>query len=493
DIAVTRMSGDQSSYTAIKPYAIASEDGTNLRLHWIELITDIQTQVSIMLASDDVPDVFLGGLTTDLINMNPSLFQPLETMLPIYGAHVLDYYHANKIPYENLLTYDDGHIYSLMGGFYSNRQNLLEGIAWINQAWLDKVGLKKPTTTDELYAVLQAFKAQDMDGNGDPTNEIPLAFANDYWCANISEYLGMFGITGNYNIEGGKVVPTMNTQAYRDYLEYFHKLYVEGLIDQEGFSQKGDQYVAANKAMMQGIFSMWAPQTTLGVTAEAADYVPLGAVSAPGYTYVQKANHPVTANMTAFTVTTSCEYPEAALRWWDYLSSTEELRWLTARGIEGYCYEHHEDGNMYLATPTDEEKAALIAQNHLAAEYNPTYTLASFYLDNVHPLLYANFLYTAPEAGQFPTQGYWRGLAIDELEPYNVKEVMSKNIVPTAFQEEFDFACEGLEDYLNAFRAECIINGIDDAKWQVHQSKLESYHYAHYLHYYQCKLDGLYE
>ena len=37
---------------------------------------------------------------------------------------------------------------------------------FINKAWIDKLGLSMPTTTDELKAVLKAFHDQDPNGNG---------------------------------------------------------------------------------------------------------------------------------------------------------------------------------------------------------------------------------------------------------------------------------------------------------------------------------------
>jgi putative aldouronate transport system substrate-binding protein len=41
----------------------------------------------------------------------------------------------------------------------------IQSLTFINQSWLDAVGMKAPTTVDELYAVLQAFKTQDPNGN----------------------------------------------------------------------------------------------------------------------------------------------------------------------------------------------------------------------------------------------------------------------------------------------------------------------------------------
>lgn len=45
---------------------------------------------------------------------------------------------------------------------------------FINKAWLDRLGMEMPTTVDEWYEVLKAFKEQGANGNGDPNDEIPL-------------------------------------------------------------------------------------------------------------------------------------------------------------------------------------------------------------------------------------------------------------------------------------------------------------------------------
>ena len=49
----------------------------------------------------------------------------------------------------------------------------LQSLMYINQKWLDKLGLPIPKTLDELRSTLQAFKTQDPNGNGQP-DEIPI-------------------------------------------------------------------------------------------------------------------------------------------------------------------------------------------------------------------------------------------------------------------------------------------------------------------------------
>ena len=84
---------------------------------------------------------------------------------------------------------------------------------WINQTWLDNLGLKAPATLDELYDVLVAFRDQDADGNGDPSDEIPLA--GDYadgWYTN-PEMLVMNAFT-YYNLDLDKT-STSSAEALR--------------------------------------------------------------------------------------------------------------------------------------------------------------------------------------------------------------------------------------------------------------------------------------
>ena len=50
--------------------------------------------------------------------------------------------------------------------------------AFFSEEWMKNVGVDKaPETTDELYDMLVAFKEQDANGNGDPSDEIPFTLS----------------------------------------------------------------------------------------------------------------------------------------------------------------------------------------------------------------------------------------------------------------------------------------------------------------------------
>lgn len=496
-VAVARHTGDQTSSYNVKPFVKRSVEDTGLEFEWIEMVTDIPAQLSVMLASgDDMPDIFLCNLG-DLFTKNKTLFAELQDMIPEWAPNVKAFYDEHDVDW-GLITEDDGKIYRLLTGMYRNPGNIPGGMHWIDTSWLDNLGLDMPTNTDELYNVLKAFKEQDADGDGDPNNEIPLDF-----CETASLGLAKWGVswgvagTGDnifYVIQEGKVLPTVSTDAYRAFLEYFHKLYAEGLVNPEGFTQTKDQYNANLKEQKVGMWIDWSPQMQRGMSAEADACSFVGVITAPGYEdqYAYPGNNPISVNRN-FAISASSKHIEAALRWWDYLSSTEELRWMTARGPEGLCWVYGDDGvTHYVHSPSDEEEQALFDKYGMTEDFDVSMVGASFYMDSHFPLIEKNTSYAPPKEGEFMSQGYRRFLGQEVLGD-KITEGMSLHVVPETIQEEFTFTCEGLVDYVQSFRAEAIINGIDDSSWDAYLNELESYNYKYYLKYYQMMFDGVFE
>lgn len=99
----------------------------------------------------------------------------------------------------------------------------------IRQDWLDKLGLKMPTTLDEFTAVLKAFKEKDPGGNG--SNGAPMSI--DGALATTANITGAFGIGTSWNKVDGKLVPTPLHPGFKDYLTYMSDLYKQGLLDKE--------------------------------------------------------------------------------------------------------------------------------------------------------------------------------------------------------------------------------------------------------------------
>jgi putative aldouronate transport system substrate-binding protein len=230
-------------------YTKLVEKKFNVNIKWDLAPADALTdRRQLLLASGDYPEVFLEGKfnNTDILTYGKQgVFIPLNDLIDKYAPNIKKVM-EEKPYFKDAITAPDGNIYGLprlnecYHCTYSQKY-------WMNKEWLDKLGLKVPTTTDELYTVLKAFKTQDPNGNG-KHDEIPLTGApNKYvWNGNIDSFI-MNAFIYNDNdkyltVKDGKVDFAANKPEWKEGLAYMHKLYKEGLIDPAAFTQN-DQAV----------------------------------------------------------------------------------------------------------------------------------------------------------------------------------------------------------------------------------------------------------
>lgn len=198
----------------------------------------------LLLASGDYPAVFLSGDLTQAEQIEygkQGVLKPLNDLIEKYGVEIKKAFQQDP-ELKKSITAPDGNIYALphinecFHCWYSQK-------VWINTTWLKKLNLQMPTTTDEYYQVLKAFKTQDPNGNG-KQDEIPLSGADKTWHGNPAHFLMNSFIYDNddnfFFMKDGKVGLSANQPEWRKGLEYMNKLYSEGLIDKEAFTQDND-------------------------------------------------------------------------------------------------------------------------------------------------------------------------------------------------------------------------------------------------------------
>ncbi len=151
------------------------EDKLNINIEFYMLPADAaetRTKVNLMATSnDDLPDVMITDnfLTNEMILQlgGSGFFTPLNDYLNDPEKMP----NFNAIPDEDredilqATTMADGNIYGF-AAYEPETWNLTPNRMFINRAWLDKLGLEVPTTTDELKTVLEAFRDGDPNGNG---------------------------------------------------------------------------------------------------------------------------------------------------------------------------------------------------------------------------------------------------------------------------------------------------------------------------------------
>lgn len=128
---------------------------------------------------------------------------------------------------------------------------------WINTTILEQLGYEMPTTKDELLTVLRAAKEYETESG----KEMIPALASDGGFLNmlVFAYLGFYGTDQAYGIQpgikDGAITLPVFTEEYREYLEFFHTLYEEGLISSEYFTMDGETQKALAK---EGNFLIYA-------------------------------------------------------------------------------------------------------------------------------------------------------------------------------------------------------------------------------------------
>lgn len=183
-------------------------------------------KVSITLASDKVPELMViqGKDATTLNYVKKGAFWKL-------GDYLKDYSNLSKYD-ENIRLNSsfNGETY----GIYRKRDVIRSNIAF-RKDWLDKLGLKVPTTLEEFNNVLEKFTNGDPDGNGvNDTTGIVIPKWNGINNNSPFDQVAIWFGSPNANIiKDGKVVPDFMTDEYMKSLDYFKDLYDKGYINKD--------------------------------------------------------------------------------------------------------------------------------------------------------------------------------------------------------------------------------------------------------------------
>jgi putative aldouronate transport system substrate-binding protein len=327
------------------------EKKSNIHIEWITAPNQgFQERKNVLLASGDYPDFFYRCALTaaDQINYGSrGALIALNSLIDQYGANLKERFKELPDMY-NSMKMPDGNIYSLPTKSLST-----PGAAnynWINGRWLENVGMKVPTTLDELEAVLTAFKTKDANGNGNPNDEIPWSCRREgvsiFLSTSSSFGIGNLGnaVSSSYFVDlddAGKIRLFPVTDNYRQQLQWLAGLYAKGLIDPECFTQDFATFTAKGE------------QDLIGAFFDNNNAEIIGAKNQDDFVFVppfanrdRKAgfnNVGLTYALGAFAISNKNKYPAETMRWIDYYYGDEGARliWL---GEEGVTYVKKPDG-----------------------------------------------------------------------------------------------------------------------------------------------------
>ncbi|MDO4291921.1 MAG: extracellular solute-binding protein [Eubacteriales bacterium] len=236
-------------------YMKAVQELTNIELDVQAIEKQAWTEkVGLMFASGDYGDIFLAGINfTDAAAYGQAgMLLPLEELLEEYAPNAMKILDELLPESRRNVTADDGHIYAMPAYDGTPRDMLMNYTQMINYDWMNKAGIEEmPETTEDMYQVLKAFKASDPNGNG-KEDEIP--YSKVYDGDGYDPFISAFGFVNlRHDIIDGEYVYVPAEENFRHYLEYMNRLYEEGLIDPEMFTQTEEDYLAKRTEKLVGV------------------------------------------------------------------------------------------------------------------------------------------------------------------------------------------------------------------------------------------------
>lgn len=346
------------------------EEKTGIHIQWEKVgINEAKEKLRVVMAANtDLPDVFMFSNSGAIVTTEQvfsygmqGLLLPLNDLIAKYGDSIFTAFELNKEK-ERAITAPDGKIYGLPStsdGAYHMTANQK---FYMNKAWLDKLGLSLPTTLDEFYNVLAAFRDKDPNGNG-AKDEVPLSgsigsmFTRstlDCFLMNAFQYSTSYEKYWLYRDDADQVQFAATTDGYREGLRYFRKLYEEGLMDKEIFINTNDSLKmlsGAGDGNKLGSFTAMFPIAGVSTdNPEFKDYVALPPLQGPAGRIAPDTTSGGAGFM--YLITSSCKYPEAAFRMGDYLMTIatgkkDTFEDMTVRyGKEGTGWERAKEGDI---------------------------------------------------------------------------------------------------------------------------------------------------
>ncbi|MBB3111618.1 putative aldouronate transport system substrate-binding protein [Paenibacillus phyllosphaerae] len=209
------------------PVAAEIEKRTNANIHfeWVPNAS-YTDKFNITLASGKLPAIMY---VPDV--KSPSFVNAAKSgAFWELGPYLKDYTNlggANPVILTNSSV--DGKNYGLYRGRALGRNGVI-----FRQDWLANVGLSTPTTIDEFYNMLKAFKEKDPDKNGkDDTYGMVLVKWTGQWASGFDIMKLWFGSPNKWGVRDGKLVPEHLTSEYMEALKFMRKLYEEKLINSD--------------------------------------------------------------------------------------------------------------------------------------------------------------------------------------------------------------------------------------------------------------------
>ena len=317
---------------------------TGVYLDFIGPKSNATDDIDLMIANDSYPDlIFAKSDLTKLIEANAVV--PLDSYMENYGENIKKLYGSEIVKLRNSL--EDPHIYTF--GTYAIKTNVLEssGNLQIQNAVLREYQYPKITTLEEYENILLAYKKKYPVINGHKT--VGFSFLTDSWywylyLSNPGNYVIGYPDDGQWIVDQDSLKATykfLNPDMCK-YYKWLNKIYHEGLLDPESFTQDiniwtqkvKDGCVLGTAAPLWFFQSLQSEMENSGLTERTYAYLPVTvdnktkAVSFQDYGF---------SGGWGIAITKNCKDKYRAFKFFDWFCS-EEAQILINWGIKDVHY-----------------------------------------------------------------------------------------------------------------------------------------------------------
>ena len=475
------------------------QEKTNVEVKWTAIQSDQwNDKITLAMANPKtLADFVFNASFNDsslLKYADQGIIIPLEGYIDSYMPNLKAVF--DKYPeYRAMCTDSNGHIWGLPWieqlGSGKEAIQVIDNMSFINKKWLDALGLKVPNTIDEFEKVLLEFKNKasllqnkfKIDGS-----IIPMSFImND---GGQDPYVLINGFGEGYGdadkgrhiavTDDRKVICSATQEGFKKGTAWLHKLYEQGLIDPEAFTQEWSTYVSKGKSGRYGVCFSW----DVANIANLADWVPLPVLKAD----VKN----LTAQNGSFTsgfdrgrcvVTAVAKNPALVCAWLDQMYDpfqSPQNNWGT--------YGEDDEFDIFVLGKNKAGKDML--KHAPLGSASPVEVREAESVNGPLAILdeYYGVYVTCPDDAKY---------RLDWIKDYFTPDVNEKYVYPNVFMtredtEEVSNIQADVSKAINTAKSDWVMNGFTDQDWENFKKKLESYKLDKLLSIFQKYLDSYY-
>ncbi len=227
--------------------SIFNEIAETTGVHITMQLAATQEICTLMFASRNYPDFSFRIFVDDMQNQacyEGDILQLTDEILEKYAPNYYQLFVENPDIYKMCLL-PDGNLYFFPQWVMEEHSYQLRDGFWINETWLDELGLDLPTTTDEYLNYLRAVKAQAGQGSI-PENAAPLfvrgGLENIGGAYSILDWFGVFNGFEYEIVDNGVVKHNAQNPNIKQGMKFLGQLYSEGLINNNAFTVTWAEY-----------------------------------------------------------------------------------------------------------------------------------------------------------------------------------------------------------------------------------------------------------